>query len=467
MRRRHIAVIAWTLVLVLTSPQWAKALDASIPVRPSPVGLALATDVSRLFVGSEGSSAISVVDTGLNAEVATWTAGSAPGIVARDPSTGKVYASNFNDGTVTVFAADGSTLATVAGGGLGLAVDASKGIVYAAGATTLKAIDAQTHQVLRTIAAPSGAGWWDVAVNSMLNKLYLTDLWGSRLFVLDAATFETLAAVPMAGELRFGLAVDEARDLVYVPHYAVNGAVSIFDGATNAVIATRAVGSFPFFTSLDVSGSRLFVSEHGSGTVTALRSSDLVPLGTTSTGGRPAGLAFDAASQRLYVADSANDVNGNGVVRILHGASLPGATPEPTPTPAPSTTPSPTPTPTPAPTATPGPTPTPNAAPVIHGLVLSDTTPGTNDQITASASVSDPNGDPLTLTFTWHVDSIVKRITITSATSDTFDLSTPGNGSTGDSVSATVTVSDGTLSGGPATATATVTAPGRDRTSAR
>ena len=467
MRLRLIAVIAWTLVLGLTSFQWARALDVSIAVRPNAIGLALATDVSRLFVGSEGGSAISVVDTGVNAEVSTWTAGSAPGIVARDPRTGKVYASNFNDGTVTVLAADGSTLATVAGGGLGLAVDASKGIVYAAGATTLKAIDAQTDQVLRTISAPSGARWWDVAVNPTLNKLYLTDLSGSRLFVLDATTFETLAAVPMAGELRFGLAVDDARDLVYVPHYAVNGAVSIFDGATNAVIATRAVGSFPFYTSLDVSGSRLFVSEHGSGTVTALRSSDLALLGTTATGGRPAGLAFDAASQRLYVADNANDVNGNGVVRILHGASLPGAAPEPTPTPTPTPTPSPAPTPTPAPTATPSPTPPANAAPVIHALVLSDTTPGTNDQLIASASVSDPNGDPLTLTFTWRVDATVKRITITGATSDTFDLSSPGNGNTGDSVSVTVTVSDGTLSGGPATATATITAPGRDRTPAR
>ena len=76
--------------------------------------------------------------------------------------------------------------------------------------------------------------------------------------------------------------------------------------------------------------------------------------------------------------------------------------------------------------------------------------PGTNDVLTATASKYDPNGTPVALTFAWAVNGTVMR-TFTSATalSDTFDLSQPGNGNRGDTITVAVTPSEMGFNGTP------------------
>jgi hypothetical protein len=95
--------------------------------------------------------------------------------------------------------------------------------------------------------------------------------------------------------------------------------------------------------------------------------------------------------------------------------------------------------------------------PPIATVKLNTASPATNDALTATATKSDADGDPVTLTFVWKVNGVVKQ-TVTSSTSltDTFDLSVAGNGNHGDTISVEVTPTDGTLTGDKATATATV-----------
>jgi hypothetical protein len=97
-----------------------------------------------------------------------------------------------------------------------------------------------------------------------------------------------------------------------------------------------------------------------------------------------------------------------------------------------------------------------NGAPTA-GVSLSPTAPGTNDTLTATVNAFDPNGDPVTLTYVWKVDGVVKKTTAsTSARTDTFDLSQAGNGDRGQVITVEVTPSDGTLNGAVASASATV-----------
>jgi serine protease AprX len=74
--------------------------------------------------------------------------------------------------------------------------------------------------------------------------------------------------------------------------------------------------------------------------------------------------------------------------------------------------------------------------------------------LTATAATSDPDGDPVTVTYVWNVDGVAKRTTSAStAPSDTFTWSgLPG----GAVVTVTVTPNDGTLSGTAATASSTI-----------
>ena len=92
-----------------------------------------------------------------------------------------------------------------------------------------------------------------------------------------------------------------------------------------------------------------------------------------------------------------------------------------------------------------------NAAPTVT-VNLNTQTPRTNEKLTATVVKYDLNGDPVTLTFVWKVNGIVKR-TFTSATAvtDTFDLRTRGDHNEKDKVSVTVTATDGKLTGTPVT----------------
>jgi len=96
-----------------------------------------------------------------------------------------------------------------------------------------------------------------------------------------------------------------------------------------------------------------------------------------------------------------------------------------------------------------------NSAPTV-GVALSSTTPTSGDVVTATASGQDPDHDSLAYTFTWTVNGAVRRTTVGANASDSFDLAVAGNGDRGDTLGVAVTVSDGSLESGPASASATV-----------
>jgi cyclophilin family peptidyl-prolyl cis-trans isomerase len=97
-----------------------------------------------------------------------------------------------------------------------------------------------------------------------------------------------------------------------------------------------------------------------------------------------------------------------------------------------------------------------NRAPSVTSLSLDPSTVGTNDKLTATAFASDPSGLPISLTYVWRVNGVVKRTNTTTQLTDQFDLSVPGNGDRGDVVVVEVTPSNGTATGDARTATVTV-----------
>ena len=96
-----------------------------------------------------------------------------------------------------------------------------------------------------------------------------------------------------------------------------------------------------------------------------------------------------------------------------------------------------------------------NSAPTV-GVALGSTTPTTGDVVTATASGQDPDYDSLAYTFTWTVNGAVRRTAVGANASDSFDLALAGNGDRGDTLAVAVTVSDGSLESGPASANAIV-----------
>ena len=97
-----------------------------------------------------------------------------------------------------------------------------------------------------------------------------------------------------------------------------------------------------------------------------------------------------------------------------------------------------------------------NTAPTAT-VSLSDTGPGTDDTLIATASRNDDDGDGVLLTYEWKVDGTTRQVTSgTASLSDSFDLSATDHGDNGQTVTVTVTPNDGDEDGTPAVDTATV-----------
>ncbi|HWJ83711.1 MAG TPA: PKD domain-containing protein [Nocardioides sp.] len=94
-----------------------------------------------------------------------------------------------------------------------------------------------------------------------------------------------------------------------------------------------------------------------------------------------------------------------------------------------------------------------NTAPE-SSVTLSPTSPGPDDVLTASATGTDADGDPVTLSYRWWVDD-----ELVQEGGTTFDLSRPGHGDYGDTVTVTVTPNDGTVDGGGSSASVTLRQP--------
>jgi len=96
-----------------------------------------------------------------------------------------------------------------------------------------------------------------------------------------------------------------------------------------------------------------------------------------------------------------------------------------------------------------------NSAPSAS-VTLTPIEPSHKDVLTAAVAVSDADLDTVTLTYVWRVQGEVRRTFTTTATTDTFDLSIPHNGSPHDTITVTVTPNDSFTDGAAVTATATV-----------
>jgi cyclophilin family peptidyl-prolyl cis-trans isomerase len=97
-----------------------------------------------------------------------------------------------------------------------------------------------------------------------------------------------------------------------------------------------------------------------------------------------------------------------------------------------------------------------NSPPAVS-VSLNTSSPPAGSTLTATAVPSDPDSDPVTLTYVWSVNSnVVKTTSNTTSKTDSLDLSQPGNGTTGNTVTVQVTPNDGTVNGTPASASAVI-----------
>ncbi len=84
-----------------------------------------------------------------------------------------------------------------------------------------------------------------------------------------------------------------------------------------------------------------------------------------------------------------------------------------------------------------------NAAPVVESLSLTPSVPLLTDTLTATVAVSDPDNDPVTLTYVWKVNGSVVQTTTGAGLTDTLALGLLPELAPGDEITVEVTPTDG------------------------
>jgi len=177
-------------------------------------------------------------------------------------------------------------------------------------------INTSTNEVADTIGVDGIPE--EIAINPDGKKIYvaLNDI--EAISVIDTATFEDIAMVPV--EYPQGVAVNPDGTKVYVANSSTydyyKGNVSIIDTATNKVTAMVKVGNYPYGIVVSPDGTKVYVTNHRDNTVSAIDIATNSVTATVPVGNAPAGVAFNPDGTKVYVVNS-----GSNTVSVIDTAT--------------------------------------------------------------------------------------------------------------------------------------------------
>ena len=128
---------------------------------------------------------------------------------------------------------------------------------------------------------------------------YITNTDSNTVSVIDTATNTVIATVNV-GSYPFGVAVNPVGTKIYVPNEGSND-VSIIDTATNTVTATVKVGFGPHGAAVNPEGTKVYVTNYGDNNVSVIDTATNTVTATVNVGGNPQGVAVTPDGTKLYV----------------------------------------------------------------------------------------------------------------------------------------------------------------------
>ncbi len=199
-----------------------------------------------------------------------------------------------------------------------------------------------------SVSIPVGNAPIQLAVNSTTNLVYVSNLTGNSVSVIDGNSNSVTATIPLSGSPRgidvnpttntiyvavsgsvvaingndnsvsatlaglsaYEVAVDAARNLIYAPGYnpVAGSFVSVIDGATNTVTSSIPVGKGAYGVALDPSVNLVYVTNLNSGTISVISGATNAVTNTFTLPqyAAPGIITLDQKSNRLYVTDGFN-----------------------------------------------------------------------------------------------------------------------------------------------------------------
>ena len=165
-----------------------------------------------------------------------------------------------------------------------------------------------------------GTGPSGLAVNSTTNKIYVANNQSNDISIIDGATNSvTTVADPAANPSR--VAINPVTNKVYVSHSSSN-TISVLDGATNAVSTVADPNALnPSLMVVNTTTGRIYVANGSTNNITVIDGTTDSVTATIAVGASPVGVAVEAQTNFIYVANAGNSQTGDrGSISVIDGA---------------------------------------------------------------------------------------------------------------------------------------------------
>jgi YVTN family beta-propeller protein len=210
-----------------------------------------------------------------------------------------------------------------------VAVNETTNVIYVSNliGNSVSVIDGAAGTVTATI--PVGVGPEVIDVNSITNTVYVANLEGNSVSVIDGAS-NTVSTTITGLHGPFGVAVNAITNQVFVSNN--NGTVAVIDGATNQITANIPVSGAPNGLRVNSSTNLVYVAEGGlTGAISVIDGASDTVTNTFALpqGALPAIIAFDPITNRLFVTDVENnvvdvlDASSGALLKTISGGNVP------------------------------------------------------------------------------------------------------------------------------------------------
>ncbi len=330
-----LALVALALLLGVPRSHGAHispTVIATVLVGDEATGVGVNPTTDRVYVAN-GDGTVSVIDGATNAVIATIPVvtppvfNSFPCSVGVNATTNRVYAANFTDDTVSVI--DGATNAVIATIPVVIPFPCSVGVnpstnrVYVTNSgDTVSVIDGTLAESdpANAVIATVPVGGQSIGVNPTTNRIYVGNNIDETVSVIDGASNAVVATVALGRVGPIAVEVNPTTNRVYVSGGSViDGTLAESDPA-NAVIASLPATGHSI--GVNPTTDRIYVGNLNSSTVSVIDGASNAVVATIDLGLTPEAVGVNASTDRVYAAAGstvfviADDQDGDGAVQL-------------------------------------------------------------------------------------------------------------------------------------------------------
>jgi len=274
-----------------------KTMPAASGRRVNPHAIALDPETGKFYAVNSRQGTVTVLDGDAHF-IANIKVGEGPEAIAINPDTNRVYVANQDSGTVSVI--DGGTdktIATVSVGDLPytMAVNRAANKVYVSRTFSdlTVIIDGKTNSV-RSIKAGVGDA---VAAESLDRDTFLISYEARHVTIFDGND-DHISEIESSNHV-WAMAANPANQKIYALS-AGNGVATVIDGKSHTSNTVR-TGEIPCAVAVDSNSGRAFVANYASGNVTVIDGASDSVVGTVNVDAYPQSIAVDSSNHKVFV----------------------------------------------------------------------------------------------------------------------------------------------------------------------